>query len=236
MSSTRADLGCKQPLLGHVWKRHDLLLVERDAWAVALADLPAPVPLLREWSALQRPVIVRRRGRNDPPGVVPVGVPLPPSVGKLRVGLTLAKQAVAAPLSSILLECAAPSAQKSWLPTVARLLDLGSRQGVEPTVIGSLLWQYLTGLTYMSPQSDLDVLWPVRAQTQLGELLSGIAAIELGAPVRIDGELVFANGEAVQWRELHGALCKGRGGAVVVKSMDCLQLMNIEALRERVAA
>jgi phosphoribosyl-dephospho-CoA transferase len=57
-----------------------------------------------------------------------------------------------------MLRSAARVADPSWRPTIASLLAVGARTGVEPSVFGSLLWEHLTGLAYLTPHSDLDVL------------------------------------------------------------------------------
>ena len=135
-----------------------------------------------------------------------MGVPLPPAAGKMRIALTVAEQAVLERSPPPSLPAVFLAADPAWGPTIHALVALGARHSVSPAAFGSLLWQYLTGLPYLSPRSDLDVIWPVRADCEIGALVAGIAAAELGAPMRIDGEVVFPDGDAVNWRELpHGA-------------------------------
>ncbi len=61
--------------------------------------------------------------------------------------------------------------------------------------------EYLTGLTYLSDTSDLDLLWQVPAKGDADGLVAAVARIEAEAPVRIDGELLTPAGLAIQWRE-----------------------------------
>src|SRR5882757_2547738 len=84
------------PLPAAPWQRHDLLRIAPDAWACALAARPAfaALPLLTNWVMQEWPVIVRRRMEGDDPALVPVGVPLPPAAGKLRIALSVPAQAV----------------------------------------------------------------------------------------------------------------------------------------------
>ena len=88
-------------------------------------------------------------------------------------------------------------------------------------VFGSVAWQALTGISWLTPESDLDILW---APADLRELDTGAALLASWAAasgVPLDGELVFGE-RAVsvrEWREaragvrllvktLHGvALC-----------------------------
>ena len=82
---------------------------------------------------------------------------------------------------------------------------LASRHGVEARVFGSLAWQKLTGLDYLTACSDLDLLLPL-PRSDLTRLTAELAAIEAAAPMRLDGELVRADGAAVNWREIHAGV------------------------------
>ena len=220
------------PLPAAPWQRHDLLRIAPDAWASALAARPAfaALPLLTNWVMQEWPVIVRRRMEGDDPALVPVGVPLPPAAGKLRIALSVPQQAVIAHSKALALQSAAGAADRAWQPTISRLVALGARHGINPATFGSLMWQHLTGLAYLSAQSDLDLLWPVSADCELPSLLAGIADAEREALFRIDGEIVFADGSAVNWRELHHALSQQRRAEVLVKSIDGVRLVNVAQL------
>ena len=215
------------------WRRHDLLRVAPDFWATALGRYPlsADLPLLAHWADRGWPVIVRRRGEAEDPGLVPVGVPLPPAAGKRRVALVIAPDGVLQHLSPPLLCRAARVADPGWRSTIASLVDLGARTGVEPSAFGSLLWEHLTGLAYLSPHSDLDVLWPVPPDFDVLSLVSGIAEIQRDAPLGIDGEVIFPDGGAVNWRELWNAHRATDRPRVVAKSMKGVRLIDIASLR-----
>jgi phosphoribosyl-dephospho-CoA transferase len=214
------------------WRRHDLLHVAPDAWAAALALCPAlaDLPLVGDWSDQGWPVIVRRRGEAEDQRLVPVGVPLPPVPGKRRVALLISPGGVLQRSSPPLLRAAAQVADPGWQCTIASLLTLGARTGVEPSAYGSLLWQHQTGLTYLTPRSDLDVLWPVAAGFEVLSLLSGIAAVQRDAPLRIDGEIIFPDGAAVNWRELWNAYRASDQGMVLAKTMEGVRLLDMASL------
>jgi phosphoribosyl-dephospho-CoA transferase len=214
------------------WRRHDLLHVTPDVWASDVAHCPslAGVPLLRAWADRGWPVIVRRRAEAEDPDLVPVGVPLPPVAGKRRVALLLPLEGVLQGSSPPLLRAAARVADPGWRPTIASLLALGARTGVAPAAFGSLLWQHLTGLAYLSPHSDIDVLWPVPADFDVLSLVSSIAEIQRDAPLRIDGEVIFPEGSAVNWRELWNAHQTADRATVLAKSMEGVRLLDIASL------
>src|SRR5262249_13164148 len=151
----------------------------------------AGLPLLRHWTDRGWPVIVRRRAEGDDPAFVPIGVPLPPAAGKRRIALAVPPDGILRRSSPPLLCAATRIAHSSWQPTISSLLALGTRTGVEPAAFGSLAWEHLTGLTYLSPNSDLDVLWKVPTGFDVLSLVFSIAEIQRDAPLRIDGEVIF---------------------------------------------
>jgi phosphoribosyl-dephospho-CoA transferase len=209
-----------------------LLYIAPRTWDLALATQPAPAatPLLAGWNVRGWPVIVRRRMPCDNPSMVPIGVPLPPAAAKLRIALTVPIEGVIGRSAPVSLESAARAGPSAWKPTVLRLAALGSKHGVEPVAFGSMMWQHQTGLRYLSSRSDLDVLWPASRHRAMLPLLLGIAKIEQASPVRIDGEIEFPDGGAVNWRELLGALREGAPAEVLVKSVDRVALVGIDEL------
>ncbi len=215
------------------WRRHDLLHVAPDVWGSALAahrPSLANLPLVRAWAHRGWPVIVRRRGEAEDPALVPVGVPLPPAAGKHRVALLIPHDGVLQRSPPPLLHAAARVADTGWRSTIASLLALGARTGVEPSAFGSLLWEHLTGLTYLSPRSDLDVLWSVPPRFDVLSLVFGIAEVQRDAPLRIDGEVVFPDGSAVNWRELWNAHRAADRTTVLAKTMEGVRLLDIASL------
>jgi phosphoribosyl-dephospho-CoA transferase len=214
------------------WRRHDLLRVAPDVWASVLARCPslADLPLVGSWADRGWPVIVRRRAEADDPALVPVGLPLPPAAGKRRIALLLSPDGVLRHSSPPLLRTAARVADPGWRSTIASLLALGASIGVEPSAFGSLLWQHQTGLTYLSPRSDLDVLWPVPPGFDVLSLVFRIAEVQRDAPLRIDGEVIFPEGIAVNWRELWMAHRAANGASVLAKTMEGVRLLEVASL------
>jgi phosphoribosyl-dephospho-CoA transferase len=190
----------------------------------------AELPLVGSWADRGWPVIVRRRAEADDPGLVPVGLPLPPAAGKRRIALLLPPDGVLQRSPPPLLRTAARVADPSWRSTIASLLALGASIGVEPSAFGSLLWQHQTGLTYLSPLSDLDVLWPVPPGFDVLSLVFSVAEVQRDAPLRIDGEVVFSDGSAVNWRELWMAHRAADRTSVLVKTIEGVRLLDIVCL------
>ena len=179
----------------------------------------ATIPLVAGWASRNWPVIVRRPMPGDIAAGVPAALPLPPSYGKHRVGFSFRSMEDVVPLAPVLLGDAAAGAPAAWQPTIAGALALGTALGIPPRVFGGLLWQHVTGLAYLSPQSDLDLLWRVGDQRTATALVVGLSRLDAESPMRLDGELELPDGSGVSWRELARAAEIG-GGEVLVKSMD----------------
>ena len=189
-----------------VWPRHALVRVEEAAWAAALAGhAQGGLALLQGWAVKGWPAIIRRPLPCDAPGLVPLGVPLPPAQGKQRIALAVPASAILAASPPPPLAQAAIAAPADWQPRIAALLALGTQYGIAPACFGGLAWQHLTGLAYLSPSSDLDTIWSLGAADVAPALAADLAQAAAGPGPRLDGELLFPGGQAVNWREFHAA-------------------------------
>ena len=201
-------------------KRHDLVFVNPQDWRALLArreDLAADA-LAAAWIDRGWPLIARRALPGEERGVA-LGLPLPPSAGKRRISIVMQPDSIVSICPPPELRAARHAAPPAWLPTIDRLGDLARRHAAELRVFGSLAWQALTGLNYVTDRSDLDLLFRVGRHTDLADLAGALAEIEATASMRLDGELVRDDGAAVNWRELggeaHELLVKEIGGVAL---------------------
>lgn len=202
--------------------RHDLVFVSSAGWRTMLAtrgDLAAD-PLIARWSGQGWPTIRRRAMPAEASGVA-LGLPLPPSAGKKRLAFLLQTDDIVTVARPPLLDATCGSAPSAWWPTLDRLGELAFRHSVQARVFGSLAWQTLTGLSYLTGRSDLDLLLDVRRDTDLDRLAADVAAIEARAPMRLDGELMREDGAAVNWREFHDGTSE-----VLIKRLDGAALLD----------
>jgi phosphoribosyl-dephospho-CoA transferase len=198
-------------------RRHDLVYVSASAWRTLLhsrGDLAAE-PLIAGWVACAWPLVARRALPGEAPGLA-LGLPLPPSHGKRRVVLSLPYDALVSSAPPPLLRDVTRAAPSAWRPTLERLIALDG----EIRIYGSLAWQYLTGLDYLTLRSDLDLLLPLPRPADAPRVIAGLAALERGAPMRLDGELVRGDGAAVNWREIR----EGAAEVLVKTRRDALLL------------
>ncbi|MEJ0015921.1 MAG: malonate decarboxylase holo-[acyl-carrier-protein] synthase [Acetobacteraceae bacterium] len=207
-------------------RRHDLLRVRPDGWSAVLATSPGyhaltdgPRRLVAGWAQRGWPVIARRRAAGDNGNDLAVGLPLPPSCDKLRLAFSVPCDCVAETVDAVSLNEAAASVPPGWCAQVASVIALGERLALQPVLFGALLWQRLTGLPYLQPGSDIDLVWPTPSAGILEDLLEGLEWLDTAGPARLDGEVTLAAGGGVNWRELRRQL-RSPDGAVLVKSMD----------------
>ncbi|MFG1463368.1 malonate decarboxylase holo-[acyl-carrier-protein] synthase [Xanthobacter sp. DSM 24535] len=205
--------------------RHDLVHVTPQGWRAMLDAVEperlgaAPYGLVEDWAERGWPVIVRRPSEHGEASTIAVGLPLPPSHGKLRLGFTIAPDCVAERLARVQPSEVVSNVPASLHAQLDAVIALGVRLSVTPAVFGAVLWQHLTGLTYLRPGSDIDLLWPLPYGNVVPELLAALAILDEAGPARLDGEIILADGAGVNWRELHSEL--GRtGGEVLVKSLS----------------
>ncbi|UWU78787.1 malonate decarboxylase holo-[acyl-carrier-protein] synthase [Bradyrhizobium huanghuaihaiense] len=202
--------------------RHDLVFVSPAGWRTMLdarGDL-ATDALVARWPKMRWPTIRRRALPGETKGLA-LGLPLPPSAGKKRISLLVDNDHVTSVERPPLLRQARAYAPRNWWPTLDRLDALARRDAVDARAFGSLAWQSLTGLDYVTTRSDLDVLFEFRTETDIDRLVADVAAIEADVPMRLDGELMGADGAAVNWREFHGGASE-----LLVKSIDSVGLLG----------
>jgi phosphoribosyl-dephospho-CoA transferase len=202
--------------------RHDLVFVSPEGWRAMLdaRDDLAADSLLARWPKMRWPTIRRRALPCEATGLA-LGLPLPPSAGKKRVSLVVDIDHVVSVARPPSLRQARAYAPRNWWPTLDRLDELALRHSVDARVFGSLAWQALTGLDYVTGRSDLDVLFEFRRETDIDRFVADVAAIETDAPMRLDGELMGADGAAVNWREFHGGASE-----LLVKSLERVVLLG----------
>ncbi|MGE8209296.1 MAG: malonate decarboxylase holo-[acyl-carrier-protein] synthase [Stenotrophomonas rhizophila] len=209
--------------------RNALVRVHPAAWKALIqsrGDLTGDV-LIEQWASRHWPLVVRRSMPGEVGGI-PVGLPLPPSAGKRRIALQLKTEdieSIAAMPRLIEVMTAAPDA---WSSTLLALLKIEDRFHIQTHLVGSLAWQCLTGLHYLTESSDIDLTWSLPRRSCLATLRSELGNVDKDAPMRVDGELVRADGAGVNWRELDDDTAE-----VLVKTRDsALLCFQHEFLRD----
>lgn len=181
------------------WPRHGWVRLW-DGWSASLRS-PLDGEELAEveaWCRANRPLVIARRRPEDGVGELRLGLA---TLDKRRIGLHVTTDAVADRLDPLPLTEAVGSAPPVWQPMLAELARRTEAVGAPASVYGSLAWQHRTGLRYVRPASDIDLLFTPYDRWQLDRLLHLLAELGDGTP-RLDGEILLPDGAAVAWREL----------------------------------
>jgi phosphoribosyl-dephospho-CoA transferase len=110
-------------------------------------------------------------------------------------------------------------APTGWQQTLARLAGIARHHRAVARVYGSLAFQAITGLSYLTESSDLDLLVEVPPETDLAALAAALAMVANAGPMPVDGELIGPSGAAIKWRELLTT-----DGLLLVRTSDGLSL------------
>lgn len=203
-------------------RRHDLVRPGSAAWDLLLAGAQDAglSDCLAHWRREGLPLVVRRQER---PQALALGLPAPLAWGRRKLALQLPHAAVS-PASGF--PRAADIGCLHLHPAGRELVAALAALGVDARVHGSHGWEQLTGLPYVTPRSDLDLLLPVHSPAQADAVGERLEAFRWPGP-RLDGELLWPDGSGVAWREwlswrrgaadrilvkrLHGVALEGTG-------------------------
>lgn len=187
---------------------------------------------LAKWLDAGRPLIVRRPVRAAC-GRICLGLPLPPDSpgrGKCRLAF-LAEDADPTRITPppALRDCLAATPQ-SWRNAL-EALDRDLRGlGITARVFGALAWESLTGLRYLTPESDVDIIIQrdeAAAPDRLTAALEAFAA-HPGRPV-LDVEIQLPDGGGFSFAEYVSGAAK-----ILVKGPRHVSLYGRDALLGRV--
>lgn len=210
--------------------RHDLVWLTRSGWGAALEQAPQHDAVLRDWFEHDWPLVVRRQEPGAGDAVLSLGMPLPLAEGvRQRVALVVQLAQIARQTPPLTIADALACAPSTWLaPLLALQRDF---TGLDLRVYGSLAMESITGLPYLRPESDIDLL--LRPATR-AELHAGAALLAQHAQLLpLDGEIVFPNGDAVSWKEWSAA--RRDGARVLVKSLHSVRLADPVTLEAELA-
>jgi hypothetical protein len=132
------------------------------------------------------------------------------------------------------LDDALTHAPAGWQSALTELDAAAMDVGIELRVFGSLAWQALSGLQYVTPQSDIDLLWHPQSHVKLQQGIVLLKRWEQDSGLRADGEMLFGGSNAVSWREW--ATLKPAGDQrVLVKRISSAELVDVGELLEMLA-
>jgi phosphoribosyl-dephospho-CoA transferase len=199
-------------------RRHDFayLGARTSAFSLAGPHDATTHSIVSMWIDTRRPFVVRQQaGTCDDRAAL--GLPLTRGNGKRRIALTVERSCIARVAAPPALDDVIDALSPLWRTTLA-LLDRRARSiGIRFRVFGSVAWQALTGLPYVTGWSDIDLLWQPRCRPELNRGLALLADWERGSGIRTDCEITFPGGDAVAWREW---IRRSAHARILVKRLD----------------
>lgn len=216
--------------------RHTLIWIRPESHVQVAAQITddAIHAHVAAWLAADRPLVAARQPDDLAPDIISTGLALPPAQGKLRIALSVEVNDIDRYTPPLLLADALAHAPVEWQTTLAALDAEATDIDIEFRVFGSLAWQALSGLSYLTPQSDIDLLWHPQSNVQLQRGIALLARWENDSGLRADGEVLFGDGNAVSWREW-ATLKSGDDQRVLVKRAFSAELVETRELLEMLA-
>jgi phosphoribosyl-dephospho-CoA transferase len=218
-----------EPGAAQGFERHMLVWLAEPGWRAALdAAPPEHRPALKIWQGQNWPAIVRRFDAGSPPDDICLGLPLPPDDDtgqKMRVSLRAHVGHISKAAPAIELRAALRAAGEWRAPLAALERDCASA-GLDFRIYGSLAMQALTGLLYLTPESDVDILFHPTTRRQLAEGVEVLSRHTKYLP--LDGEIVFPGGQAVSWKEWQ--MAAANPAKVMVKQICSVRLADTASL------
>lgn len=224
-----------------MFARHDLVWLTSRGWERVRAAAPREaLDALDLWRDGGWPAVVRRAETDLAPNEVAIGFALPPrraaegkggkggKGGKLRVGCRVELSDVGRRTRALPLVGALDAVPEQWHAGLAALEAEAAGAGIGLAVYGSVALEALTGQCYVTPNSDIDLLLRPLNRVQL---MAGLALLSRhAATLPLDGEVVFADGRAVAWKELLAAFDSAAGTRVLAKGLERIALVTPEEL------
>jgi phosphoribosyl-dephospho-CoA transferase len=212
--------------------RHNLAWLSDDGWQCAI-DCAAAIhrDSIVAWHRADLPTIVRRADVDAGADDACLGLALPPSRidgSKTRIALRVPRSTVKKLIPPLSIDAVIQAAPCEWRTGLTALDARARQQGLLPKVYGSLALQALTGHAYVTPSSDIDLLFYVGTTQQLHAAVKLLSSTASELP--LDGEIVFRSGEAVAWKEWHAATDARNGARVLVKGRESVHLSAPSAL------
>jgi phosphoribosyl-dephospho-CoA transferase len=211
-----------------MFARHDLVWLSAHGWLAArAAAAPEHVGVIESWQREDWPAIVRRSDADAGPGQVCLGIALPPhpvTGNKVRIALRALVSDVAKTTPALALMAAPVALPEKWQPSLRALI--AEAGGLTLRIYGSLALQALTGQPYVSPSSDIDLLFYPETEPQLRAGLALLA--QHAGQLPLDGEIVFPSGQAVAWKEW--PVAQTGNARVLVKEAHMVRLVPASAL------
>jgi phosphoribosyl-dephospho-CoA transferase len=183
-------------------RRHSFAWITEAGSLAQLTEGENPlneVVCLRNWLGRGRPVIIRRPCRSEDGKCVYVGLSLPPDPVKRRLAFRLPFTSLANVVEPPLwTECAEGFSESSKI--AGSILSVIVRAKLTLQTFGSYAWQHYTGLSYVSPHSDIDLIVPINRREDWRRFRHFMSEIPK-TDQRVDLEIMLDGDASFNWKE-----------------------------------
>lgn len=204
-------------------RRHDWVWLAQG-WQRHLGSKLSPEHGARvaAWVAACHPFVVAGHASCDSEQDVRLGLSAP---DKTRLGIHIARGAIMRSSPAPTLDDVAASIPAAWQGSLRAAHGMAREAGLAVRVYGSLAWSHWSGLPFVRPGSDVDLLLQISRSVRLPDLYDFLGHLAgLPSTPRLDGEIILPGGLAVAWREVAGRpddiLVKGGGAPRLVARRD----------------
>lgn len=207
--------------------RHSLVWLTERGWDRLHCDRTvATTAAIAQWRRSGWPLVARRADVETRTDHVCVGLALPPDPvtgQKIRIPIQVPILEIKTVTPPLRLSDVIHRAPAGWREALAALVAETGDGDSAFNVFGSLSWQTITGLDYLTSRSDIDLLFYPDSQAALQRALGLLERYAMLLP--LDGEIVFPDGLAVSWKEWSRAINGISRERVMVKGDHTVSLM-----------
>lgn len=217
-------------------RRHDLAYLYSNAEYQLLNAMQCPAAhgALQRWLQAQRPLVVARQSAAAGAQIL-LGLTLPPGAEPRRISLSVNPDAIRTTTPPLALAYCMDNCTAAIAAPLKRLLQQCESHDIVVSVYGSLAWEMLSGTTYRHSRSDIDLVCDIARVAQLAPCIESLQQAQQALACSLDGEIRFAGGASVSWKELAQALLQPTQPAtrVVVKENTGVALLCLTELLSR---
>lgn len=208
-------------------KRHDWAYLRPGTRPAFAAADEATLAFAHDWLAYGRPLVVARGAVS--PDKLNLGLCLPVEFATRRLGCTVEGRDVLRSRNPLTVEEASHVLPAHDAHALRRFARAVAGHALQVGVYGSTAWEAMSGLRYRQETSDIDVVCDVASSAALSACLAAFHDGVRDFRARLDGEIRFAGGRAVAWRELAEA-CAGTSDLVLAKDERDVALLSLHRI------
>ncbi|RJF92366.1 malonate decarboxylase holo-[acyl-carrier-protein] synthase [Noviherbaspirillum saxi] len=214
--------------------RHDLVWLTAEGWDVVRRSVqPDHAFVIERWTMADWPAVVRRQDADAEPDQICLGITPPRDTlcargGRIRLAFRCNHNAIKNVSRPLAVEAVSPAVPEQWQLAYQQFRAAVEGKALDVRVYGSLSLQALTGESYLTERSDIDLAFFPKNAKELAIGNDLFAAN--GKCLPLDGEVIFPSGRAVAWKEWCASSAATGNERVLVKEKEKVALLRVDQL------